>query len=98
MSTKLDGHEIHAFLDAGGMGEVFRARDLKLGRALCADPSEKANQQDPITTERRAPLSVARLNRLDCSTRLIELYCGRNAVAQMRSNERQGGEVHARSS
>ncbi len=48
--TKLGRYEIQAPLGAGGMGEVYRARDTRLERAvaikvlssrLCADPEAK---------------------------------------------------------
>ena len=33
-STKLGSFEISSLLGAGGMGEVYRARDTKLGRQV----------------------------------------------------------------
>ena len=51
-STKLGPYEIGAPLGAGGMGEVYRSRDRRLGRdvALKILPAELAN--DPVRRQR----------------------------------------------
>jgi len=38
--TKLGAYEILAAIGAGGMGEVYRARDIKLGREVAIEESE----------------------------------------------------------
>jgi serine/threonine protein kinase len=57
--TVLGSYEIVSLLGAGGMGEVYRARDLTLGRdvalkllpqALADDPERVARFQRPRTT------------------------------------------------
>jgi serine/threonine protein kinase len=63
-STKLGPYEIIAPLGAGGMGEVYRARDTRLGRdvALKILPAEVAgddSRRQRFQTEARA---VAALN------------------------------------
>jgi serine/threonine protein kinase len=40
--TRLGGYEILAPLGAGGMGEVYRARDAKLNRDVAISASSKA--------------------------------------------------------
>src|SRR5689334_10171313 len=62
--TKLGAYEITAPLGAGGMGEVYRARDLRLGRdvALKVLPSEVASSPDRLARFEREARTVAGLN------------------------------------
>ena len=53
--TRLAGYEIVAFIGAGGMGEVYRARDVRLGRevAIKTVPAENPNATMQLTREAR---------------------------------------------
>lgn len=62
--TRLGSYEIISLLGAGGMGEVYRARDLKLGRdvALKVLPPETAADADRLKRFEREARTVATLN------------------------------------
>ena len=62
--TKLGPYEIVAPLGAGGMGEVYRARDTRLGRdvALKILPESLASQSDRLRRFEQEARAVAALN------------------------------------
>src|SRR5512145_3226119 len=62
--TRLGSHEIVALLGAGGMGEVYRARDTKLGRdvALKILPDVLGRDADRIARFEREAKTLASLN------------------------------------
>jgi TolB-like protein/Tfp pilus assembly protein PilF len=62
--TKLGAYEIQSPLGAGGMGEVYRATDTKLGRdvALKVLPSEMSHDAERLTRFRREAKTLAQLD------------------------------------
>jgi eukaryotic-like serine/threonine-protein kinase len=62
--TKLGPYEIQSPLGAGGMGEVYRATDTKLGRdvALKVLPAEMAQDPDRLARFRREAKALAQLD------------------------------------
>jgi serine/threonine protein kinase len=64
VGTKLGSHEITALLGKGGMGEVYRARDLKLKREVAIKilPEEFARDADRIGRFQREAQVLASLN------------------------------------
>ena len=62
--TRLGAYEILGPLGAGGMGEVYRAKDLRLGRqvAIKVLPSEVASSPDRLARFEREARTVAGLN------------------------------------
>src|SRR5262249_54678611 len=64
IGTQLGSHEITALLGKGGMGEVYRARDLKLKREVAIKilPEEFARDTDRVTRFQREAEVLASLN------------------------------------
>src|SRR2546425_12945907 len=62
--TRLGTYEIVGPLGTGGMGEVYRAKDLRLGRAVAVKglPSELASSPDRLARFEREARTVAGLN------------------------------------
>src|ERR1700690_2759105 len=62
--TRLGAYEIVAALGAGGMGEVYRVRDTKLGRdvALKMLPAEMAHDPERLARFRREAKALAQLD------------------------------------
>ena len=68
--TKLGSYEVLAPLGSGGMGEVYRARDIKLGRdvALKVLPEVFARDAERMARFRREAQLLASLNHPNIAT------------------------------
>src|SRR6516225_8144464 len=64
IGSQLGSHEITALLGKGGMGEVYRARDLKLKREVAIKilPDEFSRDSDRVSRFRREAEVLALLN------------------------------------
>src|SRR5258706_13693317 len=64
VGTKLGSYEVVSALGAGGMGEVYRARDAKLGRdvALKVLPSDVAADRDRLRRFEQEARAASSLN------------------------------------
>ena len=85
--TRLGPYEIAAPLGAGGMGEVYRARDARLGRdvALKILPAEVAN--DPSRRARFETEARAAAGTQTPRTRVIALESGKPAAPLVNTTE-----------
>ena len=70
IGTQLGSHEITALLGKGGMGEVYRARDLKLKRevAIKVLPDEFSRDADRVSRFQREAEVLASLNHPNIAT------------------------------
>src|SRR5499426_3968406 len=64
IGSQLGSHEISALLGKGGMGEVYRARDLKLKREVAIKilPEEFSRDADRVSRFQREAEVLASLN------------------------------------
>src|SRR5215470_11634184 len=64
LSKKLGPYEIVAPLGAGGMGEVYRARDTRLGRTVAIKILHAQFSSDPVRKQRfeREAKTISNLN------------------------------------
>src|ERR1700730_12597469 len=89
--TKLGPYEIQSPLGAGGMGEVYRATDTKLGRdvALKVLPAEMAQDPERLGRFRREAKSLAQLDHPHIVTIYSVEECGGFHVLTMQLAYRQ---------
>src|SRR5262249_23259071 len=62
-ATRLGPYEILAFIDAGGMGDVYRARDIRLAREVAIKilPSDLAAEPDRVRRFEQEARAIAAL-------------------------------------
>ena len=70
VGTVLGQYEVSAPLGAGGMGEVYRARDTKLGRdvAIKVLPEDLADDEERLARFEREARALAALNHPNIAT------------------------------
>ena|SRR2546422_8270410 len=72
--TRLGAYEVLALIGAGGMGEVYRARDSKLNRDLARKilPDAFANDSDRLARFTREAQAVGALTHPSCRPHLVD--------------------------
>ena len=84
VGTRIGVHEIVARLGAGGMGEVYRARDTKLGRDVAIKILPRAFARDPERLRAlRARSAAARLAQSSAHRRDLRLRGDADGVAAL---------------
>src|SRR5215831_7836806 len=80
VGTQLGSHEIIALVGKGGMGEVYRARDLKLNREVAIKilPEEFSGDADRVNRFQREAQVLASLNHPN----IAQIYGLEDATAQ----------------
>ena len=70
VGTRIGPYEILQFTGAGGMGEVYRARDTRLNRDVAVKilPDALLHDQDPLARVRREAQVLASLNHPNIAT------------------------------
>src|SRR5215217_4749902 len=68
--TRIGAYEILLLVGAGGMGEVYRARDIRLNRdvAIKTLPAAPCQEPDPLARFRREAQVLASLNHPNIAT------------------------------
>ena len=75
--TQLGTYEVIAPIGAGGMGEVYRARDTKLGREVAIKVLPEGFADDPVKLARfQLARSAARLDRVPSGEEVVLMRHG----------------------
>jgi eukaryotic-like serine/threonine-protein kinase len=102
--TRLGSYEVVALIGAGGMGEVYRARDTKLGRdvAIKVLPEAFAHDPEQVSRFQREAKLLASLNHTNIATNhdiedsngtsnlVMELVPGETLPERIRSEGAEG--------
>jgi serine/threonine protein kinase len=108
-NTKLGRYEIRSAIGAGGMGEVYRARDTQLGRDVAVKvlPASYSFDQERLRRFEQEACAASALNhpniisiydvgKHDGSSESVELRWPRNARSNMHCRLRMASPQHTR--